>query len=216
MVVAILLIIIPVNSVTADNNWHQNFGQGNFHGNIATGHENFGNGHVNIPTPQENITNGHVTIPTPQENIANGNRNVVTSQGNFANGHGYVGSGHGYNNYYYHGNNSSNSIIITPPLFSYPYNYPDTYYYTNPDTYAPPATSAPVYSYYDWVWSDSGDVPDNAIIYQYQNNAPIFYCRAYVEGDFYDGYLVPNDGCYADLDGQSTRFELYQVYVGEY
>jgi hypothetical protein len=63
-----------------------------------------------------------------------------------------------------------------------------------------------------WVTNHASRIPANAIIYQYINGYPVFFCRVRDGADIYYGQLVVNEGCYLDdYDGPPT--DNYDVLV---
>ncbi len=80
----------------------------------------------------------------------------------------------------------------------YPYYY--SYYY--------PFAATQV-----WVWSQDGDVPANAIVYQTYNGTDVYYCQVLLDNNTYTGVLVPDTGCYVQIDDQAVVYPTYQVLV---
>lgn len=63
-----------------------------------------------------------------------------------------------------------------------------------------------------WVSMTNGQVPSNAIVSQYINGYPLYFCRVQNYNRFIYGQLVPNQGCY--ISNQQTQpFRSYQILV---
>jgi hypothetical protein len=63
-----------------------------------------------------------------------------------------------------------------------------------------------------WIWMENRNIPANAIVLQYVNGYPIFYCRVQNSGAFYYGQLIPNQGCRVP-DISTQPMSAYQVLV---
>ncbi len=63
-----------------------------------------------------------------------------------------------------------------------------------------------------WVQVSNGYVPPNAIVLQYINGYPAYYCRVQINGEIYYGQLLRGDGCYVD-DVSDRPFSAYQTLV---
>jgi len=63
-----------------------------------------------------------------------------------------------------------------------------------------------------WVWANGGKVPANAIVLQYENGFPVYYCRVPQGNQMYYGQLIPNQGCV--ISNQiNNQFSSYQTLV---
>lgn len=126
-----------------------------------------------------------------------------------------------------HNRNNTNTIIYynTVPYY-YPNNYnsyDDSYYQiTPPDTSTPinPDTSTLNQPYNistlpngDWVSANSGSVPNKAYIFQTNNNAPLYYCRAQYKYTTYYGVLIPGAGCSIQDEGAMVNVNEYEALV---
>lgn len=65
----------------------------------------------------------------------------------------------------------------------------------------------------NWVSTENGNVPNNAIGYQDQDGNIVYYCRASYNGQLYYGVLIPDDGCYTQDQSTSIRFSTYEALV---
>jgi len=63
-----------------------------------------------------------------------------------------------------------------------------------------------------WVQANGGLVPANAIVLQYNNGFPVYYCRVLQGNQMYYGQLLPNQGC-SIATQPPTLFNSYQVLV---
>lgn len=63
-----------------------------------------------------------------------------------------------------------------------------------------------------WVWLNNSNVPSNAIVFEYINGYPTYYCRAQNGNQMEYGRLVPNEGCFLSSD-PSVRYNVYQTLV---
>lgn len=62
-----------------------------------------------------------------------------------------------------------------------------------------------------WVSMSNGQLPPNAIVVQYINGYPAYFCRVQGSEGRYYGQLMPGQGCYVpDL---SQTFDAYDVLV---
>lgn len=64
-----------------------------------------------------------------------------------------------------------------------------------------------------WVPAAQGRLPVNAIIYQYINGRPVFYCRIQDDYRIEYGQLVPDEGCFLFSEPQGEPYTSYQVLV---
>jgi hypothetical protein len=65
----------------------------------------------------------------------------------------------------------------------------------------------------NWVWiNNNGNIPGNALVLQYINGNPVFYCRVQNGNALYYGRLVPNQGCYL-TNNPNQAFNTYQVLI---
>lgn len=107
------------------------------------------------------------------------------------------------------------------PVYPYVPTDDNSYFYSSsPDTettYTGTTTEMP-YTLPTGIWvvASDGNVPDNALLYQTDaNNIPNYYCRSGYNNQTYYGVLIPNDGCYATDQGNSIKFNQYEVLVSE-
>ena len=62
-----------------------------------------------------------------------------------------------------------------------------------------------------WVPMTKGRVAYTAIVMQYVNGHPVYYCRVATSGGLVYGQLVPNEGCY--LDDEEEAVMEYEVLI---
>lgn len=69
-----------------------------------------------------------------------------------------------------------------------------------------------------WIKANNGNIPDRAIIYQFENNQAMYYCRAWINGNMENGVLIAQDGCYiqGNSDNNAVRFNAYEVLVANF
>lgn len=124
--------------------------------------------------------------------------------------------------------NPYNPWYFYNPVYYYPginyYPYPNVNNYNTYNYYNSAATSSKYSSTnqvskqansIQWIQAKNGDVPSNAILYQYKNNKSSYFCRNKLDKKIYYGILYPNDGCYISTQNNTAtiRFEQYQVKV---
>ncbi len=63
-----------------------------------------------------------------------------------------------------------------------------------------------------WVQMENANVPPNAIILQYINGYPAYYCRVESDHQVYYGQLIRGDGCYIS-ELTEKPFRSYQTLV---
>lgn len=63
-----------------------------------------------------------------------------------------------------------------------------------------------------WVQMDKANVPPNALILQYLNGYPVYYCRLWIQDQLYYGQLIRGEGCYVS-DISEKPFQSYQTLV---
>lgn len=115
---------------------------------------------------------------------------------------------------YIHYSNQPGSTYIG----SVPYAAP-SFYYIGPggnaigyrEIHSMPIFIHTQYPYGNWVWMKNGSVPFNALVYQYHNGRPLFYCRTFYFNQLVYGYLVPNEGCY--LSPGNAPMNEYEVLI---
>lgn len=118
---------------------------------------------------------------------------------------------HKYSQQWQSQQNNQGQQHITVYYNGYPWNASSPYYYS-PYYYSP-------YYYYPyaatqiWVWSAIGEIPQNAVVYQNENGMATYYCRVFLDNNVFSGVMVPNEGCYVQLDDQTIRYTNYQVLV---
>lgn len=123
--------------------------------------------------------------------------------------------------------NWGNQTIITPfygvyPIWGPDYIFPSasdsSYYYSGPgvnSSYEDVNAGPNQYPNAVWVAMDSGNVPNNAIVYRNENGISTYYCRANYRNEIYYGELIPNDACYIQDQYATIRFIAYDVLVAE-
>jgi len=59
---------------------------------------------------------------------------------------------------------------------------------------------------------DKANVPPNAIVLQYINGYPAYYCRLFIQNQLYYGQLIRGEGCYVS-DVSEKPFPSYETLV---
>lgn len=105
----------------------------------------------------------------------------------------------------------------------YPYGFQPAYYdqstisddYTNQESTYDTTNASNPSTAGNWVYSQNGAVPNDAIPYQNQDGVTFYRCRAHINEQIYYGQLFLNDACYIE-DGTNSatiRFDVYEVLV---
>ncbi len=116
-------------------------------------------------------------------------------------GNGYYGQQSGYGYYGQSSYHQHPQTHVTIYINGFPWTFYNPYYY--------PYAASQI-----WVNADEyGDIPPNAIAYQYVNGSTLYYCRIHIDTGIYEGVFVPGDGCYVQLDDETVRFTNFEVLV---
>lgn len=159
---------------------------------------------------QQNLTPSQISAshiqnnysPPPHATISNTDTNTVQQNQHFSTSQAWINNSyhdrdadwdHDRDHHYYH-----QTVIYVP------------YYYFN---YYPDAAVNQASPDQLWISASDGYVPNNAIVYQTISGNPIYYCRVYHQDNFIVGILLPNDGCYIEINSENIGFENYQVLI---
>lgn len=62
-----------------------------------------------------------------------------------------------------------------------------------------------------WVPMSNGELPPNAIIMQYVNGFPVYFCKVQMNNQFAYGQLYPGEGCV--LSDDNHQYQSYYVLI---
>jgi len=68
------------------------------------------------------------------------------------------------------------------------------------------------YSQGYWAGIRGNIIPGNAIVLEYINGNPTYYCRVQIDNDMQYGRLIPDEGCFLFSDS-SVHYDSYQILV---
>lgn len=64
-----------------------------------------------------------------------------------------------------------------------------------------------------WAPMTNGSVPPNAIIMQYVNGFPVYFCKVQINNQIVYGQLFPGEGCVLADDEDNRTYQSYSVLI---